>query len=90
LPASYATQTRRRYPVLYFLHGYGATAEAYVRSLQIPETIDRAGAAGAGEMIVVDGRWTDAIEADFTLWLRQNIDRLPVARPQIEEILKQR
>jgi len=38
----------------------------------------------------IDGRWSDAIEADFTAWLRQNIDRLPVARPQIEEILKQR
>ena len=38
----------------------------------------------------IDGRWTDAIEADFTAWLRQNIDRLPVARAQVEEILKQR
>ena len=38
----------------------------------------------------IDGRWTEAIEADFTAWLRQNIDRLPVARPQVEEILKQR
>ena len=38
----------------------------------------------------IDGRWTDAIEADFTAWLRQNIDRLPVARPQVEEILEQR
>jgi regulator of RNase E activity RraA len=38
----------------------------------------------------IDGRWTDAIEADFTAWLRQNIDRLPVPRPQVEEILKQR
>ena len=38
----------------------------------------------------IDGRWTDAIEADFTAWLRQNIDRLPVARPQVEEILQQR
>lgn len=38
----------------------------------------------------IDGRWTDAIEADFTAWLRQNIDKLPVARPQIEAILKQR
>jgi hypothetical protein len=37
----------------------------------------------------IDGRWTDAIESDFTAWLRQNIDRLPVARAQIE-ILKQR
>jgi hypothetical protein len=31
-----------------------------------------------------------AIEGDFTQWLRQNIDRRPVARPQIEEILKSR
>jgi regulator of RNase E activity RraA len=38
----------------------------------------------------IDGRWTDAIEADFTAWLRQNIDRLPVARPHVEVILKQR
>jgi regulator of RNase E activity RraA len=38
----------------------------------------------------IDGRWTAAIEADFTGWLRQNIDRLPVARPQIEAILEQR
>jgi len=47
----------------------------------------RAGVYTAGQ---IDGRWTDAIEADFTQWLRQNIDHLPVARPQIEEILKQR
>ena len=38
----------------------------------------------------IDGRWSDAIEADFTAWLRQNIDKLPVARPQSEAILKQR
>jgi regulator of RNase E activity RraA len=38
----------------------------------------------------IDGRWTEAIEADFTAWLRQNIDRLPVPRVQVEEILKQR
>jgi regulator of RNase E activity RraA len=38
----------------------------------------------------IDGRWTEPIEADFTAWLRQNIDKLPVARPQIEAILQQR
>ena len=38
----------------------------------------------------IDSTWTAAIEADFTGWLRENIDRLPVSRPQIEEILKQR
>ena len=53
LPPSYGTDTNRRYPVLYFLHGYTATAEAYVKSLAIPDSIDRAIAAGAREMIVV-------------------------------------
>jgi enterochelin esterase-like enzyme len=53
LPPSYAAETTRRYPVLYFLHGYTATAEAYVRSLAIPDSIDRAIAVGGRELIVV-------------------------------------
>jgi S-formylglutathione hydrolase FrmB len=53
LPSSYNRDASRRYPVLYFLHGYTATAEAYVKVLGIPESIDRAIAAGAREMIVV-------------------------------------
>ncbi len=47
----------------------------------------RAGTYTAGQ---IDGRWTEAIEADFTAWLRANIDALPVAREQVEEILKRR
>jgi regulator of RNase E activity RraA len=47
----------------------------------------RAGTYTAGQ---IDTRWTDAIEADFTAWLRENIDDLPVARAQVEEILKRR
>ncbi len=35
-------------------------------------------------------RWADAIEHDFTQWLRSNVDKLPVAKEQVEEILKQR
>ena len=69
-------------------------AEQVVRSSEITRLRDefgharlRAGVYTAGQ---IDGRWTDAIEGDFTQWLRQNIDRLPVARPQIEEILKSR
>jgi regulator of RNase E activity RraA len=69
-------------------------AEQVVKSSEITRLRDdfgharlRAGVYTAGQ---IDGRWADAIEADFTQWLRQNIDRLPVARPQIEEILKQR
>jgi regulator of RNase E activity RraA len=38
----------------------------------------------------IDTRWTDPIEKDFTQWLRDNIDKLPVGREQIEEILKKR
>ncbi len=47
----------------------------------------RAGTYTAGQ---IDGRWTEAIEADFTGWLRENIDSLPVAREHVEEILKKR
>ena len=53
LPPSYRANPQRRYPVLYYLHGYTATAEAYVKSLGLPDTIDRAIAAGTREMIVV-------------------------------------
>ena len=69
-------------------------AEQVVRTSEITRLRDefgharlRAGVYTAGQ---IDGRWTEAIEADFTRWLRENIDHLPVARPQIEEILKQR
>jgi regulator of RNase E activity RraA len=69
-------------------------AEQVARSSEITRLRDefgharlRAGVYTAGQ---IDGRWTEAIEADFTQWLRQNIDRLPVARPQIEDILKSR
>jgi len=47
----------------------------------------RAGTYTAGQ---IDGRWTEPIEADFTAWLRENIDSLPVAREQIEKILERR
>jgi len=38
----------------------------------------------------IDARWSDAIERDFTQWLRDNIDKLPVAREQVQEILNKR
>jgi regulator of RNase E activity RraA len=38
----------------------------------------------------IDAAWSAPIEADFTGWLRENIDILPVAREQVEEILKRR
>src|SRR5690606_3444161 len=53
LPPSYSRDTRRRYPVVIFLHGYTSTAEAYVRTLALPQSADNAIAGGAREMIVV-------------------------------------
>jgi regulator of RNase E activity RraA len=41
----------------------------------------------AGE---IDNRWTDEIEKDFSKWLNDHIDELPVPKAQIQELLKSR
>lgn len=38
----------------------------------------------------IDSRWSDDIERDFSQWLRDHIEALPVAKEQIQEILKKR
>jgi regulator of RNase E activity RraA len=38
----------------------------------------------------IDQRWSDAMEKDFSGWLRDHIDKLPVPRAQIQELLKER
>jgi S-formylglutathione hydrolase FrmB len=53
LPPSYAREPTRRYPVVYFLHGYTATAQAYVKFVDLPQAADAAIAAGGREMIIV-------------------------------------
>lgn len=53
LPPSYAAAPDRRYPVIYFLHGYFLDAEGYTGAMQFPDTIEAAFAAGAQEAIVV-------------------------------------
>jgi enterochelin esterase-like enzyme len=54
LPPSYGKQTNRRYPVVYFLHGYGLGAERYWDIMKVPEAADKEIAAGAArEMILV-------------------------------------
>ena len=69
-------------------------AERVVQSSELTRLRDGFGHERLRERVYtagqIDGRWTDAIEADFTDWLRRNIDRLPVARAQIEDILKRR
>jgi regulator of RNase E activity RraA len=38
----------------------------------------------------IDARWSDPIERDFTGWLKENREKLPVAKEQIDEIVNER
>ena len=38
----------------------------------------------------IDSRWSDEIEKDFSKWLNDQIDELPVPKEQIQELLKTR
>lgn len=54
LPPSYASSPNKRYPVVYFLHGYGVGAAVYTNNvLKLPGSADTAVAAGATEAIIV-------------------------------------
>jgi enterochelin esterase-like enzyme len=53
LPPSYAKEPNRRYPVVYFLHGFGDTAQIYLDYLKVPDATRAAFAASAQEMILV-------------------------------------
>jgi enterochelin esterase-like enzyme len=53
LPPSYAKSPRRRYPVVYALHGYSIGAEQWIKEIHVPQTVEGAFAKGAREMIVV-------------------------------------
>src|SRR5580658_7893370 len=54
LPPSYARQTNRRYPVVYFMHGYGIGAERFMSIFKVEDQVNKAMAAGTlREMILV-------------------------------------
>lgn len=53
LPSSYAKDKKRRYPVVYALHGYSIGAEQWSGEIHTPQMIEGAFARGAAEMIVV-------------------------------------
>ncbi len=53
LPPSYQTESNRRYPVVYALHGYSIGAEQWSHEIHVPQTIEGAFAQGSHEMIVV-------------------------------------
>lgn len=53
LPPSYQKDKKRRYPVVYALHGYSIGAEQWSHEIHVPQTIEGAFAQGTQEMIVV-------------------------------------
>jgi enterochelin esterase-like enzyme len=53
LPPGYAANSKRRYPVVYALHGYSIGAEQWMGEIHAPQTIEGAFARGANEMILV-------------------------------------
>jgi hypothetical protein len=38
----------------------------------------------------IDNRWTDDIERDFSKWLNDHLDELPVPKEQVQNFLKNR
>jgi regulator of RNase E activity RraA len=69
-------------------------AERVVKSSELVRLEDmfgqlriREGKYTAGQ---IDARWADNIQKDFTQWLKDNINKLPVGREQVAEIIKQR
>jgi S-formylglutathione hydrolase FrmB len=53
LPPSYQKDVKRRYPVVYALHGYSIGADQWSHEIHVPQTIEGAFAMGSHEMIVV-------------------------------------
>ena len=53
LPPSYEKDVKRRYPVVYALHGYSIGAEQWTHEIHVPQTVEGAFAKGSQEMIVV-------------------------------------
>jgi enterochelin esterase-like enzyme len=53
LPPGYERNARRRYPVVYALHGYSIGPEEWIREIHLPQTAEGAFASGTPEMIIV-------------------------------------
>jgi len=69
-------------------------AERVVKSSELVRLEDmfgqlriREGKYTAGQ---IDARWADNIQKDFTQWLKDNVNKLPVSKEQVQEIIKQR
>jgi S-formylglutathione hydrolase FrmB len=53
LPASYAKNPKRRYPVVYYLHGFAIDGRNFYNFMHVPEAVDHNAAAGREFIVVV-------------------------------------
>jgi enterochelin esterase-like enzyme len=53
LPAGYAKNKTKRYPVVYFLHGFAIDGQNFANYLHVPEAVAHNGAKGAEFIVVV-------------------------------------
>jgi len=68
LPPSYATDTSKRYPVAFYLHGLAGAEADWVAKGSIDVTADSLFASGTPEMIVV---MPDGDDGWYTTWVNQ-------------------
>ena len=69
-------------------------AEMVVKTAEIVHLRDRFGHERLAEKKYapgqIDGRWSEEIERDFSRWLNEHMDKLPVPKEEIREYLKTR
>ncbi len=53
LPPDYATAPRKRYPVVYTLHGYSIGVEQWIKEIHVPQVVEGGFALGAKPVILV-------------------------------------
>jgi enterochelin esterase-like enzyme len=65
LPPSYSSSNTRKYPVAYYLHGYGATERSWVDDLHLDTVLDSLAKSGTEQMIVVMPDGDDSFYHDW-------------------------
>ncbi|MDR0311172.1 MAG: esterase [Acidobacteriota bacterium] len=82
LPPNYDSNPDKRYPVIYFLHGFFATLTAYDELVKFQDAVDEAAKAGNEVIVVVpdaNTKWKGAMygasvtTGDFPLFIAQDL-----------------
>jgi enterochelin esterase-like enzyme len=58
LPPSYASSPNRRYPVVYYLHGFAIDGKNFYNHMRVPEAVAKSAAAGNEFIVVVPSTLT--------------------------------